>query len=58
MAETYRHGTSALDIRDYPTLWERDIANRTLDDHERFLREAFGPEVDQLTRESERVRLL
>ncbi len=58
VAETHRHRTSVIDLRDYPELIERDLASRSGEDRTRLLQEAFGEQVAQLGVESDRVRLI
>ena len=58
VTETHRYRTSALDIRDYPALLERDLASRTIDDRAKLIAEAFGSQTSQLGIESDRIRLL
>ncbi len=58
VAETFRLGTSAREIRDYPGLRERDLAGRTPEDMQHLLRDLLGDRVIALATESERVRVI
>jgi len=59
VAETYRYGTSTLDIRGYMWLLEDDLANRNQAEFMATLQRNFGTEgVKALSIESERIRLL
>ena len=59
VAETYRYGSSVLDIRDYMWLLEDDLSNRTQDDFLAMIRRDFGEANEkELSRESERLMLL
>ncbi len=58
VTETHRYRTSALDIRDYPALLERDLASQTVADRTKLMTEAFGSQTSQLGLESDRIRVL
>lgn len=59
VAETYRYGTSTLDIRGYMWTLEDDLANRNQDDFLASLRRNFGDQgVAELSIESERLTVL
>jgi quinoprotein glucose dehydrogenase len=59
VAETYRYGTSTLDIRAYMWTLEDDLANRNQEDFMASIRRNFGDAgVKELSIESERIRLL
>ncbi|MEN9403503.1 MAG: Quinoprotein glucose dehydrogenase precursor [Verrucomicrobiota bacterium] len=59
VAETYRYGTSTLDIRAYMWTLEDDLANRNQEDFMASIRRNFGEAgVKELSIESERIRLL
>ena len=59
VSETYRYGSSVLDIRDYMWLLEDDLANRTQDDFVAMIRRDFGEANEkELSKESERLMLL
>ncbi len=59
VAETYRYGSSTLDIRNYMWLLEDELATRTLDERVAVLNKRFGPAgVKELSIESEILRVL
>ena len=58
VAETYRYGTSTLDVDDHPGLFDRDLALRTTEERSALLQEMFGDQAGRLAGESERVRLV
>ena len=59
VAETFRYGSSVLDIRDYMWTLEDDLANRNQADFMASIRKNFGEAgVKQLSVESERLMLL
>ncbi len=59
VAETYRYGSSVLDIRNYLWMLEEDLACRTIEDRTKLIAAKFGPEgTKELSLESERLRLL
>ncbi len=59
VSETYRYGSSTLDIRGYMWMLEDDLANRDQKDWLASIQRNFGPHgVAELSKESERVRLL
>jgi quinoprotein glucose dehydrogenase len=59
VSETYRYGSSTLDIRGYMWMLEDDLANRDQKDWLASIERNFGKEgVKELSKESERVRLL
>ncbi|MBI5767567.1 MAG: HEAT repeat domain-containing protein [Verrucomicrobia bacterium] len=59
VAETYRYGSSTLDIRSYMWTLEDDLANRTTAEWLTSMKRHFGPEgLKELSLESERIRLL
>ncbi len=59
VSETYRYGSSVLDIRDYMWTLEDDLASRNQDDFLAGIKKHFGDKgVADLSRESERVMLL
>ena len=59
VAETYRYGSSVLDIRDYLWMLEDDLACRTIEDRTKLIAKKFGPAgVKELSLESELVRVL
>jgi quinoprotein glucose dehydrogenase len=59
VAETYRYGSSVLDIRDYMWTLEDDLANRNQTDFLASIRKDFGEKgIKELSIESERIKLL
>lgn len=58
VTETHRYRTSALDVRDYPGLLDRDLALRTVGERAALLEEVFGGQAAQLRIESNRIRLI
>ncbi|MGH8016686.1 MAG: DUF7133 domain-containing protein, partial [Opitutaceae bacterium] len=59
VAETYRYGSSVLDIRGYMEMLEADLAARTIEDRVEVIREHFGEEgLKELSIEGEVLRLL
>jgi len=59
VSETYRYGSSTLDIRAYMWMLEDDLANRNQADWMASIERNFGPNgVKELSKESELVRLL
>lgn len=58
VAETYRYGTSVLDIRAYMDMLEVDMAYRTVEDRAAGIEELFGDEARDFELESERIRFL
>lgn len=59
VAETYRYGSSTLDIRGYMGMLERDLASRTIEDRAQMIVDVFGEDgAKQLAIESEVVRLV
>jgi quinoprotein glucose dehydrogenase len=59
VAETYRYGSSTLDIRGYMGMLELDLAARTIEDRAALISKVFGEEqARQLEIESEIVRLV
>ncbi len=59
VSETYRYGSSVLDIRDYMWTLEDDLASRNQDDFLAGIRKHFGAKGEaDLSKESERVTLL
>jgi quinoprotein glucose dehydrogenase len=59
VAETYRYGSSTLDIRGYMWMLEDELANRNQEDFLATVRRSFGEEgLKELSKESEVVRLL
>ncbi len=59
VSETYRYGSSVLDIRDYMWILEDDLANRNQDDFLAMVHRLWGEDnVKELSKESERLTLL
>ncbi len=59
VSETYRYGSSVLDIRDYMWILEDDLANRNQDDFTAMVHRLWGEDnVKELSKESERLTLL
>ncbi|KAA9130894.1 c-type cytochrome [Marinihelvus fidelis] len=58
VAETYRYGTSTLDIRSYMPMLENDMAFRTIEERAAGIEAIFGDDARKLEVESERVRLI
>ena len=58
VAETYRYGTSTLDIRGYMDMLEEDMAFRTVEDRARGIVELFGDDAANFAIEGEILRLL
>ncbi|HET7535416.1 MAG TPA: hypothetical protein VFJ90_03120, partial [Candidatus Didemnitutus sp.] len=59
VAETYRYGSSTLDIRGYMWMLEDELANRNQQDFLATVRKSFGDDgVKELSKESEIVRLI
>lgn len=58
VAETYRYGTSTLDIRFYMAMLENDMAFRTIEERAAGIEAIFGDDARKLEIESERIRLV
>ncbi len=59
LAETYRYGSSTLDIRGYMHMLEDDLAARTIEDRIQVIRDHFGEKgLKELAIEGEVLRLL
>ena len=58
VAETGRHRSSVLDIRNYMGRFYEDAATRSVAEHEALIRRWFGPDAGRFEVETESVRLL
>ncbi len=58
VAETYRYGSSVLDIRGYMGILELDMALRTIEDRAAMNQKVFGEQAKELAVESEILRLV
>ncbi|MBC8028390.1 MAG: HEAT repeat domain-containing protein [Steroidobacteraceae bacterium] len=58
VAETYRYGSSVLDIRGYMGMLELDMALRTIEDRAAMNKKVFGEQAKELAVESEILRLV
>ncbi|MDQ8197291.1 HEAT repeat domain-containing protein [Pelagicoccus enzymogenes] len=58
VAETYRYGSSVLDIRGYMDMLEEDMAFRTVEDRAQGIVELFGDDAPNFAIEGEILRLL
>ncbi|MDQ8187057.1 PVC-type heme-binding CxxCH protein [Pelagicoccus sp. SDUM812002] len=58
VAETYRYGSSTLDIRGYMGMLEEDMAFRTVEDRAQGIIELFGDDAPNFAVEGEILRLL
>jgi quinoprotein glucose dehydrogenase len=58
VAETYRYGSSVLDIRGYMGMLELDMALRTIEDRAAMNKKVFGAQAKDLAVESEILRLV
>jgi quinoprotein glucose dehydrogenase len=58
VAETYRYGSSVLDIRGYMGMLELDMALRTIEDRAAMNKKVFGEQAKELAVETEVLRLV
>lgn len=58
VAETFRHGLSATDIRAYPDWLDEDLACQTVEDRVAMMRRHLGDKTIEFTKQTERVSLL
>ncbi len=58
VSETYRYHSSTLDIRNYRSMTENDLASRTIEDRLTLINQVFGEQAKDFEIESEVVRLL